>query len=78
MHGKGVHHPKSIAAMRDSIRWYQELAEAADEAWSGKNRLIAFTPDHGAHDNSKGKGTHGSDRADDAIVNHFYRFRIGK
>ena len=78
MHGNGVHHPKSIAAMRDSIRWYLELSEAADEAWSGKNRLTAFTPDHGAHNNSKGKGTHGSDQADDTIVNHFYRLRMGK
>ncbi|MDO4425569.1 MAG: hypothetical protein Q4D17_07385 [Planctomycetia bacterium] len=78
MHGKGVHHPKSIDAMRDSIRWYFELVEAADSVWAEKNRLTAFIPDHGAHDTKEGKGTHGTSMADDAIVNHFYRLRSGK
>lgn len=75
MHAKGVFHEKSIAAMRDSIRWYLELVAVADEVWPDQKHLTAFLPDHGAHDLENGKGTHGSDQACDAIVQSFYRIK---
>ena len=66
---------KSLEAMKNSIRYYTELVEAADQAWADKNYVSVFCPDHGAHDAKPGKGTHGSDQASDAIVNYFYRLR---
>ena len=75
MHANGVFAEKSIAAMKDSIRYYTELVEVADQTWADKNYVSVFCPDHGAHDAKAGKGTHGSAQASDAIVNHFYRLR---
>ncbi|MBR6434882.1 MAG: hypothetical protein IKS45_00085 [Thermoguttaceae bacterium] len=75
MHANGVFAEKSIAAMKDSIRYYTELVEVADQVWADKNYVSVFSPDHGAHDAKEGKGTHGSAQASDAIVNHFYRLR---
>ena len=75
MHANGVFAEKSLEAMKNSIRYYTELVDAADQAWAGKNYVSVFCPDHGAHDAKAGKGTHGSDQASDAIVNYFYRLR---
>jgi len=75
MHGNGVFHEKSVAAMRDSIRWYMELVAVADEVWANQKHLTAFLPDHGAHDLPSGKGTHGSAQTCDAVVQHFYRVK---
>ncbi len=78
MHANGVFAEKSLEAMKDSIRYYTELVEVADQAWADKNYVSVFSPDHGAHDVKEGKGTHGSDMACDAIVNFFYRLRYNK
>ena len=78
MHANGVFAEKSLAAMKDSIRYYTELVEVAEQAWADKNYVSVFSPDHGAHNTKEGKGTHGSAQASDAIVNHFYRLRYVK
>lgn len=75
MHAKGVFAPESLNAMRNSVRYCLELTQVADEVWSGRNRLVVFAPDHGAHDASPNHGSHGTDSAEDAIVDHFYRIQ---
>lgn len=75
MHSHGVAAPESLTAMRTSIQRFLELVELTDDVWSGYNRVLIFAPDHGSHDVESGKGKHGTDSADDVLVNHFYRFR---
>ncbi len=75
MHQKGVFAPESLDAMRGTIRYYLELLTVTDEVWADKNRVTVFISDHGAHDLENGRGSHGSDSASDAIVDHFYRIR---
>ena len=75
MHGTGVHSAKSLGAMRDSLRRYQELVQLTDQVWKKYNRVTVFAPDHGAHDNANGRGGHGTDTADDILVDHYYRLR---
>lgn len=78
MHKNGVWHEKSLGALRDSIRRYTGLVEAVDENWSEFDRLTIFAPDHGSHDNEEGRGSHGSDSAEDVVVDHFYRISAAK
>lgn len=75
MHATGIASPKSLDALRDSVRRWAELVKTTDECWAGKRRIAVFAPDHGSHDSAPGQGTHGSDSADDAIVNHAWRIR---
>ena len=75
MHKAGIWADQSIAAMRDSIRRYLELAALCDECWAEYDRVAAFVPDHGSHDLPTGHGSHGSDSDDDTIVNHAWRIR---
>ena len=75
MHKNGVWHEQSLEALRDSIRRYAGLVQCVDEHWKNFDRLTVFAPDHGSHDNEKGKGSHGSDSPEDAVFNHYYRVR---
>ena len=78
MHAKGTDAPESLAAMRDSIRRYCELAELIDTCWASSHRMILFAPDHGAHNRPNGTGTHGTETEADMRVNHYYRIREGR
>lgn len=62
----------AIQAVRHHGAAFAELAAAAEQAWRGYDRLIAVTPDHGAHLDESGKGDHGLAIAEDLEVNHFY------
>jgi predicted AlkP superfamily pyrophosphatase or phosphodiesterase len=78
VHKTGCRSPESLAAMRLSIARFLELTSLLEERWSQEDFLLAFTPDHGAHDLEDGKGGHGSNLYDDMVVNHFYRFSPAK
>lgn len=76
MHKHGLDSPEAAAARRAVLDRWQATMAATDDAWSGYNRLYVFATDHGSHNIDGGaKGSHGDDIADDAIVNHFYRWR---
>jgi hypothetical protein len=66
---------EAIAAMERNLDGFVTLARCSAEHWSEHARVIAFTPDHGAHVSSEsGKGTHGDDRPEDLEVQHYFGF----
>lgn len=66
----------ALAAMRDVVNHFTHLGEALDTCpWRHHPRALLFAPDHGAHTDAQGKGTHGSDLADDLVVRHYFSFR---
>ena len=67
---------EAIQALKNNIDNFDKIAQACEVHWKGHNRLIMFTPDHGAHiDPTSGKGMHGEDIPEDMLVNHFYACR---
>ncbi len=79
MHQVGTEADKAVEARRTVLKRWLNVVDATDEAWKGFDRLVIFAPDHGSHmpENSS-KGVHGMDVRDDAVVNHFYRWRAGR
>lgn len=67
--------PAALAAAgRHADAWLRFRA-AADEYWRGRDRVLWFAPDHGAHlDPATGRGTHGDDIPDDMEVTHYLAF----
>lgn len=78
MHHHGVHSEIALDSLKNGIERFHEFAALTDEVWKGFNRMMTYCPDHGAHEISSERGSHGEDIADDMIVNHFYRFRQAK
>ncbi|MBR4751337.1 MAG: hypothetical protein IKX88_01530 [Thermoguttaceae bacterium] len=76
MHKVGTEAEKAAEARRTVLKRWLNVVDATDEAWKDFDRLVVFAPDHGSHmpENSS-KGVHGMDVRDDAVVNHFYRWR---
>jgi predicted AlkP superfamily pyrophosphatase or phosphodiesterase len=70
--------PQCINATKHYIESFELLKQAIDNYWQKYNRMIAFTPDHGAHiDPETGKGTHGLNIPQDMRVYHFFDFSRG-
>ncbi|MCJ7561009.1 alkaline phosphatase family protein [Candidatus Bathyarchaeota archaeon] len=79
MHATAPFAEEAIQAAKNNIAGFVQMTKAFDEHWSRYNRMIAFTPDHGAHMNSTiGKGDHGEDIPEDMEIKHFYGFRRSK
>jgi hypothetical protein len=75
LHDSGAFCAKAIAAVERSVAAFAHMAGKARECWSGSPGMVAFAPDHGAHDvPGTGTGTHGDDIADDMEVIHFFGF----
>jgi hypothetical protein len=75
LHASTPRSPEALQAVRRHVAAFATLAEAADRHWAASNRLLLWTPDHGAHlDPATGKGTHGDDFDDDMEVIHLYGF----
>jgi len=69
----------ALIAMNNHIESFIKLGEAFNTHWSKYNRLLLFTPDHGAHINREdGRGTHGSNIPEDMIIRHYYNIEKGK
>lgn len=65
--------PGCFAALARHLESFETLCEIAREAWRGRNSLVAFVPDHGAHvDPVTGRGTHGESIPQDLLVRHWY------
>jgi hypothetical protein len=79
MHRHGPFAPEAVQAARNNVESFVEIAQAFDTHWRAYNRVLAFTPDHGAHANpERGGGTHGDDIADDMEITHFFGLRVGE
>ncbi len=63
---------EAIDAARRHGETFQQLLKAAAIAWKGRRWAVAVTPDHGAHIQADGLGTHGDDIPEDMEVTHFW------
>jgi hypothetical protein len=78
MHASTPRDPKALMAFKRHLKSFETLAAAFNERYASKNRVVAFTPDHGTHiDPATGKGAHGTDRPDDMDVRHFWGINRG-
>jgi predicted AlkP superfamily pyrophosphatase or phosphodiesterase len=76
LHRTTPYSSESIAAMRAVIRRFLDLASIFDSGeWEKHNRALLFAPDHGAHIDQNGRGTHGADIPEDVIVQHYLGIR---
>ena len=75
LHRTAHRSPEALEAVLRRVASFVTLAEAADRLWAGYNRAILFVPDHGAHDDESGRGTHGEDVPEDMEALHFWRLR---
>jgi hypothetical protein len=70
---------EAMAAFRRHIMSFYVLADTAGLFWRKSDYAVLFAPDHGAHDDGDGRGTHGVlsptqflDIPDDMEVTHFW------
>ena len=69
---------EAIVAMNNHIDSFIELGKAFNSSWKKHNRLLLFTPDHGAHiSRENARGTHGNNIPEDMVVNHYYTVEKG-
>ncbi|MCR4575435.1 MAG: hypothetical protein K5787_16885, partial [Lentisphaeria bacterium] len=66
---------EAIGALDRNIAAFQQFSAWIDEYWGNYNRLLVWCPDHGAHESSPGRGSHGTDMPEDLLVYHFYSIR---
>jgi len=73
MHRTTPRSPEALRAMRNHLESFEHLAEAFLNLYEGSNRLVVFSPDHGAHTNPEtGRGAHGLDIPEDMEVRSFW------
>ncbi len=59
-------------ALENHVKSWELLTRATHAAWKD-NYLLAFTPDHGGHvDTKTGLGDHGENRPEDMSLRHFF------
>ena len=76
-HRTGCDSETSVTALKTCVEYFEDYARLTDELWGKYNRTLVWAPDHGNHPVSETSGTHGTNTADDMLVNHFYRITAG-
>ena len=76
-HKTGCDSETSVTALKTCVEYFEDYARLTDELWGKYNRTLVWAPDHGNHPVSETSGTHGTNTADDMLVNHFYRITAG-
>ena len=76
-HKTGCDSETSVTALKTCVEYFEDYARLTDELWGKYNRTLVWAPDHGNHPVSETSGTHGTNTADDMLVNHFYRISAG-
>ena len=82
-HRNGTEDPDTLDALYRQGTFFDTLVSSVKRHWKQHNTLVAFSPDHGAHDvppgeveyGSKGnihKGTHGTDMTKDINILHYF------
>lgn len=77
-HKTGCDSETSVTCLKNCVQYFEDFARLTDEIWSKYNRTLVWAPDHGNHPVSETSGTHGTNTADDMLVNHFYRITPGE
>ena len=73
IHATAPRSPEALRAMANHVRNFDRVARAARERWATTSHAVAFVSDHGTHiDATTGRGTHGSNMADDLEVRLFW------
>jgi hypothetical protein len=73
LHRTTPYSEEAIRALKNHVSAFDRIARGFEAHWKGYDRLIMFTPDHGAHISmTSGQGTHGEDIPEDMLVNHFF------
>ena len=73
LHRTTPHAPEAIEAMQRHVASFVRFAQAVEQSWGSRDRMLGFVPDHGGHiDADTGRGTHGIDTPEDMDVQHFY------
>ncbi len=70
VHETGPFSEQAHWALQNHVKTWQLLSKAAQKAWK-KDFLVAFTPDHGAHE-VHGVSDHGIDCPKDMNLKHFH------
>ena len=74
-HRTGPFSPLAARAAEHQVDTWELLAEAVATSWGG-DYLLAFCPDHGAHEVPEtGRGDHGEDRPEDMRIAHYFALR---
>lgn len=82
-HRCGTESPETLEALYRQGVFFDTLVSTVKRRWKQHNTLVAFSPDHGAHDVPPGevkygstgnihKGTHGTDSAEDLNILHYF------
>jgi predicted AlkP superfamily pyrophosphatase or phosphodiesterase len=73
LHRTTPYSEEAIQALRNHVTVFDMIARGFEAHWRGYDRLIMFTPDHGAHISvTTGQGTHGEDIPEDMLISHFF------
>ncbi len=75
LHRTSHRSPEALAAFRRHLADFNSLAFMAGMFWGRHDHALLFAPDHGAHDDAAGRGTHGDNIPDDMEVTHFWGLR---
>lgn len=74
MHRYAPESREALAELERNSADFARLYDAAKEAWTGYDCMIAYCPDHGCHEIDGGLGSHGLDMPEDMNVVHFFDF----
>jgi len=78
LHKTSPESEEALKAVDNHIFQFTKIAKLVEKVWEKYNRLVIFTPDHGAHfDQEKGIGIHGENIPDDMLVKHFFTIKQG-
>jgi len=73
VHATAPRSPEALRAMANHVRNFDRVARTARDRWANTPHAVAFVSDHGTHiDPLTGRGTHGSNMADDLDVRLFW------
>ena len=74
-HRQGPYSENAEAALERAVKYFENLVGVAEQYWQDFNRTVIWAADHGNHVIDETSGGHGSNIAEDMLVNHFYRLR---
>ena len=77
VHGTGPFSTEAVEALDAHLAAFETLGTAANQSWARHARLLAFIPDHGAHAEGDGTGSHGLDLPEDLNVRHYFAVAPG-
>lgn len=74
-HKNGPYADISVNALETGVQYFETLVADTDKYWKDFDRTVIWASDHGNHIIDETSGGHGSNIAEDMVVNHFYRLR---